>query len=35
LEETKAGIPVIYFDGYEATAKQWSMKELDKEGSEL
>jgi hypothetical protein len=31
LEETEAGIPVIYFDGYEAAVKQWSMKELDEE----
>jgi hypothetical protein len=31
IEETEAGSPVVYFDGYEATVKQWSMKELDKE----
>jgi hypothetical protein len=31
LEETEAGIPVIYFDGYETAVKQWSMKELDEE----
>jgi hypothetical protein len=29
MEETEAGVPVIYFDGYEATVKQFSMKELD------
>jgi hypothetical protein len=31
MEETEAGIPVTYFDGYEATVKQFSMKELDQE----
>jgi hypothetical protein len=31
MEETEAGIPVIYFDSYEATVKQFSMKELDEE----
>jgi hypothetical protein len=31
MEETEAGIPVIYFDGYEATVKQFRMKELDEE----
>ncbi len=31
IEEIEAGVPVYYFDGYEATVKQWSMKELDGE----
>src|SRR5437763_1633260 len=31
MEEVEAGIPVYYFNGYEATVKHWSMKELDGE----
>ncbi len=31
IEEIEAGVAVYYFDGYEATVKQWSMKELDGE----
>jgi hypothetical protein len=32
-EETEAGIPVIYFDGYGATVKQFRMKELDEQAT--
>jgi hypothetical protein len=29
MEEIEAGVPVTYFDDYEATVKQFSMRELD------